>query len=923
MASITSLMNSSTSSTSSLYGNRNVISGLASGMDTEAMIENSVSGYKSKITSLQQQMTKLQWKQDAYRSLISQMNNILNKYASFTSSTNLMSSSFFSKAVNAVANGANASKVSVTGKGTSNVQIDRIKQLAQAATYTVDAKGLASKGAATEAIKWDDPIETSNVSGSMTLLVGGMADSSKATRLNIRFSESQVFQNADEMAAAINEQLSKQQIGSSPASDKIEAVAVDGVISFQEKGTGNGLRISSASGGLKELFGSTDADGNTTFNLDSRPTGEGTDEVPLINRQDRAEYLKEQSVNITLDGKTKSIKLGDIINDDFMALSADEKSKKLAEGLQGKINEAFGSGKVTVGTNADGSLRFESLKEGSVLKVGGNAAVNESMGLGAGGYSNVLQNGWTLERVLGADKFQPKQAVDEDGNVIAGKYLNAKGEEVDDPAEAMQVATLTINGQEIELSKDDTIQNMMDKVNSSDAGVDIKYSSLTGEFSITAKETGADSKIEIEGDLGSALFGMAKKIDEKTTFNDVFGANLAPGESRYIRINYQYPGAIWPSSSIFSITADTTVDDVLKHLNDDVAKYGETVTFDKETGQFKYTHSTGLEATASIRIDVPGGTSEILTAGKEYLETKGTYTAGQDAEFTVTVNGKQMDLTRSSNNVDLDGYNVTLKGAFGYNADGTEDVSAEAITFQTNTDTDKIVDAIKSFVNDYNEMVKALHSAYTTEPLKNSKKEDYKPLTDEDRKTMSESAIKTYEEQAKTGLLYADSDLSMLYSKLTSAIQGGVNGPAMRSIGLNITYEDRLTTINLDEEALRNALESDPDKVKDVFTKTVSGGADSEGLMSNLRSTLQQYASTSIGSPGILVNKAGSTLSSYSLNNNELNDQITNLQEQVEKWQTRMSDRVDFYTNQFTRLEMLINQMNSQSSMLAGLTGGM
>ncbi len=210
MASITSLMNSSTSSTSSLYGNRNVISGLASGMDTEAMIENSVAGYKSKITSLQQQMTKLQWKQDAYRNLISQMNNILNKYTSFTSSTNLMSSSFFSKAVNAIANGANASKVSVTGKGTSNVQIDRIKQLAQAATYAVDAKGLASKGAATEAIKWDDPIETSNVSGSMTLLVGGMADSSKATRLNIRFSESQVFQNADEMAAAINEQLSKQ-----------------------------------------------------------------------------------------------------------------------------------------------------------------------------------------------------------------------------------------------------------------------------------------------------------------------------------------------------------------------------------------------------------------------------------------------------------------------------------------------------------------------------------------------------------------------------------------------------------------------------------------------------------------------------------------------------------------------------------------
>ena len=51
MASITSLMNS-TSSTSSLYGNRNVISGLASGLDTEAMDEKEISGTTSKLSSI-------------------------------------------------------------------------------------------------------------------------------------------------------------------------------------------------------------------------------------------------------------------------------------------------------------------------------------------------------------------------------------------------------------------------------------------------------------------------------------------------------------------------------------------------------------------------------------------------------------------------------------------------------------------------------------------------------------------------------------------------------------------------------------------------------------------------------------------------------------------------------------------------------
>ncbi len=111
--------------------------------------------------------------------------------------------------------------------------------------------------------------------------------------------------------------------------------------------------------------------------------------------------------------------------------------------------------------------------------------------------------------------------------------------------------------------------------------------------------------------------------------------------------------------------------------------------------------------------------------------------------------------------------------------------------------------------------------------------------------------------------------------------------------------------------------------MKNAFTQTTANGASTNGLMYNLKSTIEMYASTSIGSPGILVNKAGTTLSSYSLNNNELNDQINNLQEQIEKWQDRMSDRVDFYTNQFTQLELLINKMNSQSSMLAGLSGGM
>ncbi len=90
---------SGVSSSRSIYGNRNVITGLASGMDTESMIENAISAYKNKISALSQKRTKTEWKQDAYRSMISKMSSFLSKYTSYRSANNLMSTSFFDQAV--------------------------------------------------------------------------------------------------------------------------------------------------------------------------------------------------------------------------------------------------------------------------------------------------------------------------------------------------------------------------------------------------------------------------------------------------------------------------------------------------------------------------------------------------------------------------------------------------------------------------------------------------------------------------------------------------------------------------------------------------------------------------------------------------------------------------------------------------------
>ena len=104
--------------------------------------------------------------------------------------------------------------------------------------------------------------------------------------------------------------------------------------------------------------------------------------------------------------------------------------------------------------------------------------------------------------------------------------------------------------------------------------------------------------------------------------------------------------------------------------------------------------------------------------------------------------------------------------------------------------------------------------------------------------------------------------------------------------------------------------------MKNAFTDA------SSGLMTRVKSTLDMYANTSSGSPGILVSKAGSAYASTSLLNNTLQEQLNDLDDEIEKWQDKLSDKVDYYTRMFSQLEQLTAQMNNQSSMLAGLMGG-
>ena len=366
---------------------------------------------------------------------------------------------------------------------------------------------------------------------------------------------------------------------------------------------------------------------------------------------------------------------------------------------------------------------------------------------------------------------------------------------------------------------------------------------------------------------------------------------------------------------------------------------GVNVSYSKLTNEFVF---TAKQTGEGGQIELGDGTGNDLATAL-FGKSDGKVTEGQDAIFKATVNGSTMYFSRSSNTFDMDGMSVTLKGTFNNleQADGKpiksdelngsqgeldkifDPAATESVTFTSKTDTDTVVDAIKQMVEDYNAIVKEVKEAYSTMPLQQTNGSKYEPLTDEDKADMTESEIKAYEEKAKTGLLFGDNDLSSLYNALRSAVApGGNDGSFLRSIGINTSYSEGLTTIELDETALREALETNPDGVKDAFTKSKENGASRDGLMTAIQKVTDRYAATTGATKGILIEKAGSKYSPTAALDNALLDQMNEIDDQIETWQSKMSDKVDYYTNKFTQLEMLIQQMNSQSSTLAGLMGG-
>jgi len=918
----------SSSSFSSIYGARgaNIVSGLVSGLDTESMIENSVKGYQLKIQNLKNQQTKLLWKQDAYRSITDKLIALSEKYTSYASKTNLSSNSFFTNAVKTTTNGTNAGKVSATGKTNSDIKINSVEQLASAAKYQVSVNDLnfnvdSSKAVGNTAIDTKSR-DVSDISGTLTLKLGG-------TSVDLTFSETDVVKDAaglasmikDKLVEAVREKGSITFEGNTYSADEIDkniSVTADGSgkIVFQKENIGGAaISIAGVSGDL--------ADSDGPVKVEQAISGSNVGSITVVDSsklshiETAAERLSGKTVDITLDGETAKITLGDYVKS---GLSEQALIDQVQKDLQKGLEDNFGN-KVTV--SADGgklSFNLTDTESTSSLKV--TSTAGETLGIGAAGVTNYLNTGKKLKDILETEEFtdgdktytilKGMTALGAVGEVKKenGKYTDSAGNSVariggtdDDPVYAQLdkdgnvLYGMEINGKKVgRFTVNSALDSVFSSINNSDAGVKVTYSQLSNKLTFTSTKTGSQSRIDFEDGLSQKLFGGNEmNVAENGLLLDDNGKEVSgiddQGKTYYVR------------------------------------KIGDNFVRAREDGR--------PELSGGSFITVDPSDPAIQKARKGY-------SAGQDAIVNISVNGEQKQLVRSSNVIDMDGMTVTVKGTFneGYDKDngtvyGRDDqgnidkskkvaMAADSqVSFTSSADSDTVVDAVKSFVEEINAIMKEVREGYSTLPLSTTTGKSYEPLSDEEKADLSETQIEAYEKEAKTGILFGDRNMSRLYSELRSAISSsGLDVAELRDIGLTTTYSDGITTLSLDEDKLRSALDSDPDKVRNAFAKTMENGFSSDGLMANIKKISERYASTSIGNYGVLVREAGTRTKSHTLNDNYLQKLINNYNKQIESWQTKMSDKVDYYTTQFTKLEQLMNEMNSQSSALAGLMGG-
>lgn len=301
--------------------------------------------------------------------------------------------------------------------------------------------------------------------------------------------------------------------------------------------------------------------------------------------------------------------------------------------------------------------------------------------------------------------------------------------------------------------------------------------------------------------------------------------------------------------------------------------------------------------------------TDMLGIGTDGRSTDGI-AQGSDLTMNATVGGTAKDITRSTNSFTLDGLTMNVKKE-----------TTAAISFSPSGNVDDLYKKISTFVDDYNKIIDKVNTYATQAPYglgsSNGETKKYDPLTDAQKKEMTDTEITEWNEKAKQGLLFNSPELTNLQSRIRSAMEGTVSsvGMSLNDIGISTKAYDWTSggKLVIDDTKLKDALTHDPDKVAQLFTNT-------DGIAQSVKSVMNDNIGVYSNS-GILFNMAGSN-NMIGVDNSQLSKEMSQYDTSIKDLQTQLQDEQDRLQKKFTNMETIIYQLMNQSNYLAGMSSG-
>ncbi|KHD38348.1 flagellar hook protein FliD [Clostridium acetobutylicum] len=314
---------------------------------------------------------------------------------------------------------------------------------------------------------------------------------------------------------------------------------------------------------------------------------------------------------------------------------------------------------------------------------------------------------------------------------------------------------------------------------------------------------------------------------------------------------------------------------------------------------------------------------------------------GVNANITITEpNGSKGTVESMNNDFSIDGveYDISKINL----AESGSVYTPHTANIQMTLNVDKIYNKITGFIDKYNAYVQQIN-----DKINETKTYSYKPLTDTQKKAMTDDEITKWETQAKQGILANDSYLQSMVTEFRKAFYTGVEGAGFTLTDLGISsYSGVGDAVNkagqmkYDPATLKTAIKKYGSSIDNIFAKQSKdeplyiknndinqSSADiaktmarrqtrysQEGIFQRINDIMQDYTRVNTFPPGTLVQLAGSSTSTDTTST--LTKQIKDKLQAINDYDSTLSDKQEQFYLQYSKLESYLAQAQSQQQSL-------